>query len=188
MTGPFSCAADADCKLTGLHCLVMAGQPGVCVECLGDGQCPSTAHRCDPSSNRCVECLTATDCPVSSLPGEETKPSSCTATGHHCLLGCDDSSPTVTCPTTRNFTCAGSGVDLCVECRSNGDCSGSSNGSICSENLCVRCTATSGSCASGQSCDAVTGRCVECLSSRDCHNTALPLCSPTTLTCVALPP
>jgi hypothetical protein len=178
---PFVCAQDGDCRLPGLHCLIAAGQPGICVECINDGHCSTRpgAKRCDPVINRCVECVSGTDCPTQS-----SYPSNCTPVSRRCLTGCsDDTVASATCPTTRSYVCIDE-LYLCVECQTSADCASSPHGSIChpSEFVCVQCV--SNSCPSAQTCDAVTGRCVECRTSRDCHTAAAPLCDPVAFTCV----
>jgi hypothetical protein len=187
-SGPFVCGQDTDCRLPGLHCLLnTAGQPGRCVECTGNNHCPSpggapAGKLCDPVLHRCVECTVAADCPSPS----SIYPSQCGATSHICIQGCQDDTTTA-CPTVRSYHC-NDDIWFCVECLSNADCVGSSHGALCnmSDFVCVQCLGTT--CSAALSCDPVTARCVECKSTSECLTPARPLCDPTTLTCVAVPP
>jgi hypothetical protein len=187
--GPIVCTVAANCRLAGLTltCLVAAGQPGRCVECIGNSDCASNANAkfCDPNTQRCVECLVgATDCPTS----DDSHVSQCSQ-NHRCLNGCDDSSATP-CPTkpgTVQPFCAGSGVDLCLYCTVNSQCG--AGGTCLPDNVCVYCI-NDASCAGTPGtplCDAIAGRCVQCHDSRDCKTAGFPLCNPSTLTCVAVP-
>lgn len=54
------CKTDAECP-TGKHCKTSSG---LCVECLGDGQCDGNenGNRCDTAANKCVQCNSNSDC------------------------------------------------------------------------------------------------------------------------------
>jgi hypothetical protein len=189
-SGPFVCTSDSTCNLQGrLHCLIVPGQPGRCVECTGNGHCvkpsPNPTPLCDLVLNRCVECVVASDCPSPS----SIYPSTCTPVSRHCQTGCEDDLTTA-CPTTRRYHCVDD-LYLCVECQPATaaiDCAGSPHGTLChpSEFVCVSCLATS--CPVGMTCDPLTARCVQCRTSRDCRDPGMPLCDPATLTCVPVPP
>ena len=199
--GPVVCTTASQCnKVPGLTCLVAAGQPGRCVECVGNGDCAANtlAKTCDTSatgtsSHRCVECLTTTQCPPVVPPGEDSpKPSQCTPT-HRCLPGCDDSHGNL-CPARAPHPfvqCLGSGIDLCIYCLADTDCG--PGGTCLADHTCVTCL-TDANCTSTAAtpiCDGVAGRCVQCRDSLDCTPAKYPgrpLCDPATLTCVAVPP
>jgi hypothetical protein len=190
-TGPITtvvCTTPADCKLTGLTCLISAGQ-GRCVECVLKGDCP-TGKVCDSLSNRCVECVNAaSDCgSTSSEHGPQ-----CSA-NHHCLNGCSDDNGTPVCPPATP-TCLtgsmGSGPDICVACTTNAQCGTSGTCLPAGAGVCVTCTSDA-NCASNTAkplCDTTfTGNCVQCKDSRDCVKyPGFPLCDPIALTCKAIP-
>ncbi len=189
--GPVVCTMASQCnKVPGLTCLVVSGQPGRCVECLASSDCAANASAtiCDTSTQRCVECLNASQCPIAPQPGEDNpKPSQCTLS-HRCLSGCDDSLGNL-CP--QPFIQCPSGLDVCVYCMVDGDCG---TGGTCLDHVCVTCL-TDATCMSATPttplCDGIAGRCVQCRDSRDCTQAKYPgrpLCSPATLTCVAVPP
>jgi hypothetical protein len=178
--GPIVCKATTDCRVSGLVCLTTESR---CVECVNPTDCPGKI--CDLTSHRCIECTAATDCP--SVAGGEVKPSQCSA-NHHCLNGCDDSTPT-TCPSKPGalvFACTsfGGGVSECVYCTSNATCAA---GQTCTvDHTCIECTGNANCGGTTAICDTLfTGRCVQCLDSRNCTNPATPLCDPVSLTCVS---
>lgn len=184
--GPIVCTTPANCKLAGLTltCLVAAGQPGRCVECIGNGDCTSNpnAKFCDPNTQRCVECLVgATDC-----PSTDDKVVSVCSQNHRCLNGCDDSNPF--CPTKPGSVqpvCQSN--NFCLYCTVSSQCG--TGGTCTADNVCVYCL-NDASCAGTPAtplCDAIAGRCVQCHDSRDCKTPGLLLCNPATLTCVASP-
>jgi hypothetical protein len=185
--GPIVCTQNSDCRLTSLRCLVGAGQPGQCVECLANANC-ATGH-CDLNQHRCVECNVGTDCPVQPGDDSNSHPSTCSPSGFHCLAGCDDSVP-APCPAPHaNFSCQNtSSVDhLCVGCMADTDCASSGTQRFCGpDNVCSECK-TNGDCATATPfCDFVSSRCVQCLTSVNCNRVpGLPLCDPTALACVS---
>jgi len=183
LNGPVVCTTTANCRLPGLVCLTAESR---CVECVGNSDCSSGI--CDTTDHRCVECNAATDCP--SATQGEVKPSQCTA-NHHCLNGCDDSTPTL-CPSKPGaliFACTsfGGGVSMCAYCTSNTQCAA---GQTCTaDHTCVSCQSDATCGGANRFCDTVfTGRCVQCKDSRDCVGVqGAPLCDPVALTCVPLP-
>ena len=59
--GGGTCAADADCGLSVLHCDLTGSR--TCVACTLDTHCTTAgARHCDPALHRCVACVLATDC------------------------------------------------------------------------------------------------------------------------------
>jgi hypothetical protein len=181
VNNPVVCANDTQCHspTLALHCLLPGGS---CVECTGDAQCG--ARRCDTNTgsqtfHRCVECMSASDCPTS----DDSHPSTCNAE-HQCLNGCDDSSG-LSCP-KAGFTCqsSGGGVSQCVDCLASTECAAPLR--VCLHNVCVQCTVNADCTAAGATvCDQVSGRCVQCADSTDCRAADLRLCNPTTHLCVA---
>ena len=197
-TGPITtvvCSGPTDCssKVAGLTCLVPAGQPGRCVECVGSTDCArnATAKICDSVSNRCVECTNAAnDCPSTS----SEHGSQCSTT-HRCLNGCSDDTPGTTdrCPSAA-LTCVtgsmSSGPDLCLFCTASSQCG--TGGTCVAPGFCVTCQSDATCAATNPSkplCDTTfTGNCVQCKDSRDCVKyPGFPLCDPIALICKAIP-
>jgi hypothetical protein len=183
----------ADCRFPtlALHCLIAGGQTtGSCVECTGDGDCATAGlRRCDtsttgPTAHRCVECMNGTvaiDCP--SLSSEHG--SSCNSE-HHCLQGCSDDTPAELVCTKAGYLCQSSGGSepdhQCADCLQQSDCVAPLR--FCNFFVCVECTIPS-DCATGLTCDNVSGRCVACRDSVDCRVAGMRLCDPAMHRCVA---
>ena len=55
------CLGDGDCATssTGQFCDTGNGQ---CVQCVHDSQCVSPRRRCNPADDKCVQCLSGADC------------------------------------------------------------------------------------------------------------------------------
>ncbi|MFZ5444854.1 MAG: hypothetical protein ACOZQL_32995 [Myxococcota bacterium] len=128
---------------------VDAGRPPVrcdardrCVECLSHTDCSGSTPICDPSLGRCVPCAGSLGCPSGSTCNHST-----------CVPSCTDSSA----------------------------CGGFTAG--CVDNVCAMC-ADDEDCGAGLHCDHETGRCVACRSDGDCAAPA-PRCQQWTGTCVA---
>ena len=126
------CSTDAQCGLPSLHCEPVSGR---CVECLTTGHCQAPNPACDTTAHRCVPCLTPLDCG----PQEE-----CETTTHKCQRSCqqdrDCGSSSLHCNVLRSAcqecddddgddhcsatTHCQSVIEVCVQCLSNADCSG----------------------------------------------------------------
>ena len=178
--GPIVCTQNSQCVLASLRCLLVAGQPGQCVECLSNTDC--AGRRCDvANTHRCVECVDNTPCPTT----DTSHASQCV--DNHCQNGCDDSNPVCPASTAVGFSCQNvAGNQLCVDCLVPSDCTTPGRG-FCINNLCRACGSASDCPMAGQMCDAITGNCVECRTSTDCKMAGLRLCDPVMLKCVASP-
>jgi hypothetical protein len=199
-SGPVVCTANTDCssRQAGLTCLLQAGQPGRCVECIGPSDCAGNTTRklCDLTQHRCIDCAVGTDCPVTPTTNAAEHGSTCFM--NHCLNGCsdDNGATSLTCPAMAlGQTCItgsmGSGPDLCVYCTTAGSAciigGTSATGTCVSPGVCVQCQSTA-NCGGTRPpiCDtAVSQRCVQCRDSTDCPGRAL--CDPVALTCKTVP-
>lgn len=190
------CLTDNDCAIETInkHCDTAPNSQGVpaynCEECLNNSHCPSgatcmngdcvtpcgtamcdTGEVCDLANNRCIDCLSDTDC------ADETTDKHCDLTPNSAGL------PTGSCEEcTASTHCATS--EVCFEnncepaCTSDMACA-TDGGSprychptnkVCSE--CVtdtNCTTTQPRCTTG-------GECVECITDAHCTNPAQPYC------------
>ena len=165
-----TCAADADCGLSGLHCDLAGSR--TCVACVSDTQCTvAGASHCDPVTHRCVACVLTQNCATTE-----------TCVGNRCLTRCQEDNSSA-CPTS---TSCHSGV-----CGSCGDDDSNACAAVAATPFCVssfgRCVAcrTDLDCTAGQPhCDPLNKACVECVSGADC-SAAAPFCDPGTGTCSA---
>jgi hypothetical protein len=168
--GP-TCASEADCRLSVLHCDLTGTK--TCVACIGDAECGTTAGapRCDPVLRRCVACVAATDCAATQ-----------TCVAGHCLATCQDDT-TAACPATLSChsgvcgSCGDDGATACASLPATPFC-------LPSAGTCVGCRTDLDCSAAMPRCDPVTKRCVQCASGADCP-VAAPLCDPRTGTCSA---
>jgi hypothetical protein len=93
---------------------------GLCVECLGDQDCPLSAPVCDTSTNRCGQCQLDTDCP--------TGAAFCNQSTKRCVACVSNSQCTVERPLCNPSN------GSCVQCLNNGQCTRPStclNGTCC---------------------------------------------------------
>lgn len=200
-----SCTNEAGCASNAVdpHCLPGSnGKPGVCVQCLNDGQCQA-GQVCD-STNTCVQktCAADGDCAA------PTPRCDLTDTPHLCVqcLANTDCGGGGTCQ--ANHTCsapAGCASDkdcaqnvanphcntttgACVQCVQPADCGA---GKTCAQNVCVQSACKSDNdCSSLPAtphCDTGTGNCVQCTAATQCpqgdkcaSDTCAPLCTTAT--------
>ena len=143
-----ACATDTDCKASGLE--KCNTQTGICVGCLGDGDCTSDAPICDDTSKMCVGCRDDNDCKDADAPfcdagqcGECRGNADCADSkdGKVCSDGA--------CTCAADTDCGGgSWGNKCVDvflglmrcaCEAATDCTGNANGSVCDDqtyNIC----------------------------------------------------
>jgi Cys-rich repeat protein len=176
--GPVVCTQSSQCVLSTLHCLLVTGQPGQCVECLSDADCGG--RRCDTAvSHRCVECVDNSPCPTT----DDSHPSVCI--DNHCQNGCDDSNPVCPAGTAAGFTCqAVNGAQICVGCP-GATCPAVK--SMCVHNLCSACAVNTDCSGATPICDLISGTCVQCKTSVDCKTSGMRICDPVLLRCVTSP-
>jgi hypothetical protein len=169
-TAPASCVT-VGCPLASLHCEPTSGE---CVECVADGDCPTSPYptRCDPDQNLCVACLVDVDC----HPGER-----CILPSHRCARRCDD-------PIQCKFLPPAYACDLskgiCVECVTDADCAFEKYDHHCEplSQQCVQCLYDT-QCGT-RYCDPASFHCVDCVRSSDCDQGKA--CDPTRHQCVLL--
>jgi len=200
---PEGCTADADCP-EGQLC----ADTGVCVECLGDGDC-GRAQRCDSSTLSCVfrdgwgaDCTVHDDCPLGRfcvqgmcMPGELT--TRCGALGQ-CPEGQRCNRPLNVCE--EDLGCFDDGDCLETEVCNPGTgtcelrCTEETELDVCQareqcvNGRCVECVENE-DCGPGLVCNVIAGRCAganTCFSDRDCP--AGKVCNRATATCTAPPP
>jgi len=181
------CIKDENCP-TGQHCDTFNN---TCVQCVRNGDCPSSTPICNSLTHTCTGCLSDLDCPLGNICNNGT-----------CSAGCRTN---VNCPSNTPFCNNGT----CTACRTNNDCfpgdiCDTNNGecvgclvdtdcpvgTFCSGNNCVTgCRVDSncpletfcsnGICTPGchvntncplpiQTCNTMTKTCVECFSNTDC--------------------
>jgi uncharacterized repeat protein (TIGR01451 family)/MYXO-CTERM domain-containing protein len=181
---------------------------GICVACVDNSTCPSTAPLCNPATHTCTHCtgdgppscmdVLAPACQTSGpLAGSctecsATNTSRCSGTRPVCLVGegvcvqCLDNStcagPTPFCnlATHTCVPCSGDGAPSCTDPnRPACQTSGPLSGS------CTQCSATNTTLCTGATpvCLLSDGVCVQCVSNAQCGG-ATPICNPTTHTCV----
>jgi hypothetical protein len=130
-SGASECVITLDCT-NGQVCDTNAG---LCVDCVTDGDCPSTTGICDTSDNTCKECVTDSNCPFS-------KPN-CNLANSTCYQCFDDTE----CSGIRGICDIPN--ETCVQCFNDSHCGGSTP--FCSDTnnfSCVECL-VDGDCASG---------------------------------------
>jgi hypothetical protein len=161
------CARDDDCALSTLHCDVVSHE---CFACVADEQCTDPNRpRCDVALHQCVQCGVDRDCPA----GEQCEPTSL-----RCVASCADGGG---CPPSAPI-CSARG--MCIRCASDGECTTSTSGPVCSipTGQCVQCTADRQCASPLPRCDLTANRCVQCLGRLDCG--VEQTCDPGSRTCV----
>jgi hypothetical protein len=95
--------------------------------CSGDGDCTGSLPSCSPAEHRCVECLSATQCPTGYRCAAETRT---------CEPPCKSRNE---CSGIDRPICSATGV--CVQCESDGDCGTTPTTPHCNlrNGLCVQC-------------------------------------------------
>lgn len=95
--------------------------------CRDDTQCAADRPRCEPNEHQCVECLSATECPMGM---------SCSSTTHSCQDRCASGAD---CAGLDRRVCNGDGA--CVQCASDDDCAASTATPHCDQlsGTCVEC-------------------------------------------------
>lgn len=168
---PVKCTNDEPCEGLGMRC---DKSQGVCVACLGDAECPTSARPlCDTTLHVCIACKAPTDC----APNH-----TCETTTHRCIDSCfdtDDPCPLAghVCDTTRKF---------CIECLADSDCTSYASRKKCNtaSGQCVVCV-TNAQCSGAKPvCDPRSGTCVGCVTSNDCQPGQG--CPPATQVCTTL--
>jgi hypothetical protein len=147
----------AHCAELGLTC---ASEWQACVECNGDGDCPSGSPYCDPALHRCAVCDVQRGC------GER---SVCDGWSHQCVRSCasendpdhDCDRGVLTCDLVRS---------VCMACTSEADCASQSGTPHCLNGgaRCAECRTDADCTGAMRRCDPLRFSCVECADSRDC--------------------
>lgn len=146
------------CAEWGGNC-VQSGQ--VCVECGADADCKNNSHgtRCS-DANRCVQCLTAKDCP---------NEASYVCVGSECKLKCtvdqDRDGDSEACEQLR-ARCNRSG--FCAECNDNNDCRQAGRPYCLNCGYCAACASDAHCSSPTPVCDLVQHICVECSNGTNC--------------------
>ena len=153
------CAAGATCV------------SGECVTQCGTAMC-ETNEVCDLPNNRCVDCLSDTDC------ADETTDKRCDLRPNTTGLptgSCEECIETSHCPTGE--VCVNENCE--PTCTSDANCSadGGGNSPYChpTTRICVRCTADTQCPANNPHCTP-DGACEECITDAHCTNPAQPYC------------
>lgn len=126
--------------------------------CLESGECGGRRQHCEPSTGRCVECLSASHC---------DPPLTCDLKAHECSVPCTkdgdcprDGPPR--CSTTRG---------VCVECQDDSNCDSPTERFCEPETLrCVGCIVDAHCPAQAGLCDPERHSCEECLRDDQCSS------------------
>ena len=150
------------CAVPSLHC---EPESQACVECLSATDCVSPRAHCDGASHRCVECDNDVDCGPNAV---------CVIPNHLCIHGCTQASE---CTTPEAPVCDDG---VCMACETDAHCSAPL---LCDLRIrrCVRCIASSDCSAPTPVCDLRTGTCVGCDDSAECA--ATQVCEPVQRVC-----
>ena len=193
------CMNDMDCAVEppNLHCDTRPNASGLpaysCEECTENSHCPmgatcvsgecvtacgtamcETNEVCDLPNNRCVDCLSDTDC------ADETTDKRCDSRPNTAGLptgSCEECLETSHCPMGEN--CVNENCE--PACTSDANCSadGGGNSPYCHPTIriCTECT-TDAQCAgnTGNPFCTPTGDCEECITNAQCTNPAQPFC------------
>lgn len=128
------------------------------ITCESDLACKDLGLLCDPNTQKCVQCITASNCEN----GQACVAGICGARG-----GCTTSAECAN--SSKGHVCEAS-RGRCVACVSASDCPNAAT-SECINYACVTFTTCQDSrtCPGAQVCDSTVGRCVDCASSSDCN-------------------
>jgi|SRR5947207_11491553 len=102
-----------------------AGRTAQSGPCTSDDECTKSAPFCNGTDGRCIQCMTAADCPESEV---------CWAETHFCEPRCQSKED---CVGIDRPVCSATGV--CVECTSDTDCGGLTPRCNPLNGVCVRC-------------------------------------------------
>ena len=171
------CLSDSDCSSTAA---VECSTTNTCVPCTHSSQCstrfPLTPFCKDPgASGTCVQCITDTDCPTTTL-------AKCSATTNTCVSCTENDHCTRFTATPLCNTATG----ICVECLANENCASIESAKCSTSNTCTTCTLDI-QCARFPStpiCNvALGGKCIPCYIDSHCPSPTAAKC--TDYTCVA---
>lgn len=162
------CSIDDDCGETPAtpKCNEEAG---VCVACLGAGDCGGS-EVCDTSSNRCVGCVEDNDCVAK-------------GTGARCVQqACVQCTGDADC----NGAACNEATNTCAECFESSDCrTGNRRHCIAARNQCVQCESDAQCSGATPACKSNVNQCVACTSDTHCSDTpSTPKCRTNTNSCV----
>jgi len=117
----------------------------VCVGCVTTADCPSSTPICDVATQTCRTCAANSDCPgdVCDTQSGSSKVGQCVGCLANTDCGganadCDQATNTCTCTSDSQCdnpkpTCT---ANRCVACKSDGDCSASKSGPVCTNGSC----------------------------------------------------
>ncbi|HEX3853662.1 MAG TPA: hypothetical protein VHW01_22005 [Polyangiaceae bacterium] len=172
-------AADAATVCRSSFCATTGSNPGTCVGCTMDSQCPSTSPVCNTSNGICVGCVTSSQC-MGATPVCETSSSSCEP--------CDGDNGAATpraCSTTAAPFCflSGAALGTCGKCAQDADCQGHT-GNICDtgSGLCVTGCHADSDCDASHWCTGTTDTLGSCVPKLE-NGTPLPSTPATVMTC-----
>lgn len=155
------CTKSEDCQANGAAVCDIANH--ACVQCLTDGQCPTTETcKHDMVCHGTVTCHKDDDCSSAFECGSE---GTCVVTPGRCMASNDCLDPAKKACDTESLTCVACLTSL--DCGSNGvaQCTSSHTCQL-NEGRCRRNSDCSGS--SNKFCDTETNFCVPCLANADC--------------------
>lgn len=159
------------------------------MQCLGCGLDVDCAkgERCNRATNRCEQCVGASDCP-GSLPycSRERRCVACNEdrhcqpsfSGHYCVRGSCQCEQDRDCQSAGYATCSPA-TKLCVSCQSDSDCFANDLGqSKCTEGRCILSCRSDKDCSSLSNGICVGSRCLPgCVTDADCKALGLKFCS-----------
>lgn len=168
------CEEEDDCIHIEGPNLCVEGGSRYCAECTpGDiSACDPQESLCDPSTNRCVQCLSSDDC---------TDPAAqfCDATSNLCVAcsldaDCDHLPDRPACVEGN-----------CVACSEDAHCDHLPDRPVCVENNCYACTSEQFEACPSESPHCFEGdhSCVACLENDHCENITASRCDEATHTC-----
>ncbi|MBN1774031.1 MAG: hypothetical protein JXB32_22420 [Deltaproteobacteria bacterium] len=177
------CTDDTDCTVPNPSPPYADGSTQICLDEVCVAGCREAAdcapsHTCDPTTNRCVMCLSDTDCTLPNPSPPYQRGTSEICEDYLCTAGCRLD---VDC--LLGYICQ---ERRCVEgCRTDRDCSTPLK---CVDLICRRLCTTNADCRSTPAtpiCDTHSALCVECMTNSDClrHAPERPVCDMTTHAC-----